>query len=102
MRDYTRLLTAGNLAQLEKLQRNEHKKGFDDIKISYAIRRLRHEMLELEDAVFIGDPREIRQEAADVANFAHMLILTCDNLLAEEELAIKESPEQVQGIAKIV
>ena len=76
------MIAAGNKAQIEKLKENKHKKGFDDIDIMYAFGRLAEEFLELErEIVFTENIDEIRKEAADVANFAHMIILRCDQIL---------------------
>lgn len=87
-RDYDELLQAGNKAQLEKLIENEHKDGFDDIDIEYALDRLLDEYIELRKEIkSLNDStskiwhRRIRHEAADVANFAHMIILRCDKEL---------------------
>lgn len=96
MRDYTALLEAGNKAQLEKLEQNGHKKGFQDVSISGAFDRLRDESYELEDELFNTmdvkgcsmkfwkqkiNIKAVRHEAADIANFAHMIILACDKEL---------------------
>lgn len=81
MRDYEELLKAGNKAQLEKLKENKHKKGFDEISIPYAYGRMKEEMSELFKA---RGTENIRLEAADVANFAHMIILKCDKMLANK------------------
>lgn len=90
-RDYTKLLKAGNAAQLEKLKENEHKTGFEDINIYYAYNRLKNELQELSIEMYYM-PRKvwalreninypaIRHEAADIANFAHMIILQCDKI----------------------
>ena len=90
--DYRRLLAAGNAAQLEKLKENGHKDGFEQIGMDYAWKRLEEEMSELSRELCIiplTGPgyhkaiRKVRREAADVANFAHMIILKCDGLLQE-------------------
>ncbi len=80
MRDLEALLKAGNAAQMEKLQENTYKRGSDDINTFYALRRLSEEVKELEDEFWLKekDYKKIRREAADVANFAHMLIVACD------------------------
>lgn len=84
MRDYDELLKAGNAAQLEKLKENEHKSGFNDINIDYAFKRLTEEVEELRKELFdkTGNGTyhifNTRSEAADIANFAHMIILACD------------------------
>jgi hypothetical protein len=79
-RDYLKLLQAGNTAQIEKLRENEHKPGFDNIDINWAFKRLHDEFRELfsELSEDNKDYSLIRKEAADVANFAHMIILAAD------------------------
>ncbi len=91
-RDYDKLLKSGNNAQLEKLKENEHKKGFDDIDIDYSFRRLHDELRELfsELAEDVIDYTKVRKEAADIANFAHMIIFKCDQVLDRTENRIKE------------
>ena len=81
--DYYNLLNDGNIAQLEKLRANEHKKGFEDIDIMYAFRRLIDEVEELDNEIDSNnnDFSKIRKEAADIANFCHMIILKCDEEL---------------------
>lgn len=98
-RNYDELLTAGNKAQLEKLKDNEHKEGFNNIDLYYANERLSEEVEELEKelyniAILEGTTqyfckkklnyKKIRHEAADVANFAHMIILACDKEIKKE------------------
>lgn len=46
----------------------------------YMMRRLSEEMLELAEAVAKGDTKAIREEAADVANFAMMVADIHDSL----------------------
>jgi len=80
-RDYKKLLESGNKAQLEKLKNNEHKSGFENLDIDYAFERLKeevHELLVELQGVKERNPSDIRSEAADVANFAYMIILKCD------------------------
>ena len=86
-RDYKALLDAGNKAQLEKLEQNGHKKGFDNLKLPYAFKRLVMEIDELtkEYCNVVLDFQAIRHEAADVANFAHMIILATDKELENNE-----------------
>ncbi len=80
MRDYSKLLDAGNAAQLEKLLQNEHKRDFENIDLYYALGRLHNEWEELADELLLNDLdyKAIRHEAADIANFAHMVVLKCD------------------------
>lgn len=95
MRDYDKLLEAGNKAQLEKLEENNHKRGFDEIDLDYAYGRIEDELLELKKELYdlyygefpckiLKDQYncvDVRKEAADIANFAHMIILKCDQEL---------------------
>ncbi len=82
-RDYDKLLESGNKAQLEKLLLNEHKRGFENINLDYAINRIYQEIEELHEAHLFNDVdfSSIRKEAADIANFAHMIIFKCDQEL---------------------
>ena len=90
MRDYKKLIAAGNKAQIEKLKENEHKKGFDDIDIMETLSLLYGEFKELEyECVYSENIDAIRLEAADIANFAHMIILKCDELLKENSRFVK-------------
>lgn len=82
-RDYNGLFDAVFPAMLEKLKENEHKCGWDNIEPEYALGRIFDEYLELKDAIPKGDMEEIRREAADVANFAAMIIYQCDKELEE-------------------
>jgi hypothetical protein len=79
-RDYNALLSAGNIAQIEKLKENDHKESFDNIPLWEAYYLLRDEIEELDFEIDNKnkDYSKIRHEAADVANFAHMIILKCD------------------------
>jgi hypothetical protein len=95
-RNYADLINAGVIAQIEKLRDNEHKPGFDNIDIEYATRRVGEEHEELLNEIYKitesggvinywhkdnKDFSKIRKEAADIANFAHMLIFKCDQEL---------------------
>ena len=89
-RDYKKLFKAGKKAQLEKLLMNEHKDGFECIDIEYASDRIEEEWNELSAEVMLIDTwedepdyKKIRHEAADIANFAHMIILACDKELSK-------------------
>ena len=85
-RDYAELLGAGNKAQVEKLLENEHKGGFSGQDLIDLFLLLQEETLELtrEMVLEFYDPRAIRREAADIANFAHMIILECDKEIRDE------------------
>ncbi len=99
MRDYNKLLHAGNRAQVEKLIENSHKAGWDNIGIDYAINRIEDEVRELHTAIDKRDVKEIRREAADIANFAHMIILTCDRILYEPPLPKDDMDEYKLDVA---
>lgn len=95
MNKYKQLFNEGNKEQLEKLKQNEHKSGWDDIDIKYAFERLSHERDELLLKIKnynIGTIHqtkiglnEIKEEAADIANFAHMIIYKCNRLIEKEQ-----------------
>ena len=95
-RDYDKLFAAGTAAQREKLVANEHKDGFlnldmdfafesltkerDELLIAFEMRRLSRQFPYIERSGKTA-LKAIRCEAADVANFAHMIILKCDKEL---------------------
>lgn len=89
MRDHLPLLKAGNLAQLEKLLENEHKESYDGMSVVEAFRLKEAEMEELRKEIFDSrgfvienpDYEKIRREAADNANFDHIIILECNRVL---------------------
>lgn len=78
MRDIDALLAAGNQAQREKLEENGHKEGFNDMPLGDLAVLLMGEAKELMGAIWSESTESVRHEAADVANFAHMIILVCD------------------------
>ena len=91
-RNYDSLLITCQAAMLEKLKENEHKDGFDNINLIHGVARLFDEADELDNelkkAVRTGNDINIpavRREAADVANFAAMIIYKCDQILKEEK-----------------
>ncbi|MCF8012480.1 MAG: hypothetical protein K9L56_14505 [Clostridiales bacterium] len=75
MRDIRTLFYHGTGAQLEKLCIHHGKKGFEQATPDYCIKRIHEELIELEEARTV---EEMRHEAADIANFCHMLIMHCD------------------------
>ena len=81
-RKYKDLLASGNAAQIEKLRENDHKDGFDGDNLAGIHVLLEDEVGELWEAIEDRDMIKIRREAADVANYAHMIIYNCDRLLA--------------------
>lgn len=80
MRDVDALLNAGIKAQLEKLDENGHKKGFDNLDTFESYYLLVAEVKELRVEIYMSktDYQATRKEFADIANFAHMGILACD------------------------
>ena len=89
MRDYDTLTAAGIKAQFEKLRENEHKTDWKDLSFEYLFNRVVDEVKELREAFEEPEVNEagfkaIRNEAADVANFAHMIILKCDQKMKGE------------------
>ena len=87
-RDYKFLLQEGLKAQVEKLRENDHKCGFDVESINILFKKLQAEVYELQDELQVQpklyDLKAIRQEAADVANFAFMIILKCVQLMRQK------------------
>jgi hypothetical protein len=87
-RNYDELISAGNKAQLEKLKIHKDKPGnFEDIDLKWANKRIGDELWELSNEVHAEktDYCKIRHEAADIANFAHMIILRCDKEIADKK-----------------
>jgi len=86
-RDYNLLLKEGRKAQIEKLKENDHKCGFDTERVEILFQKLIVETLELRVEVYAlkRDWKKIRREAADVANFAFMIILKCVQMLYREK-----------------
>ena len=104
MRNYKKLQEAGNKAGLEKLHKNNHKKGFDKITLCDLERFVveeYHELIEAYDQLWcftnpvtLGIDKRIalkiflehlRHEAADVRNICDMIIYRCDQKLKEFE-----------------
>lgn len=85
MRDIDKLLGRGNALQTYKLLANAHKDDFNTLKVDELFALLEDEVEELAEEVHKWRNGECELidlvlEAADVANFAHMIILK-----AEEE-----------------
>lgn len=89
---YQEMFQAGNKAQLEKMIENEDKKsGWDNIGLGFASCELinnaecihRYVKAKNIDQSLLKDGLDemIRAKAANVANFAHMIILQCDKEL---------------------
>ncbi len=58
---------------LEKLHKHRHKGHWDRINIKEALIQLEEEVVELKEAIRLGDSYETYREAADVANFAMII-----------------------------
>jgi len=96
-RNYKALLKAGNKAQLIKLKQNGHKKGFEEIDMFYVLAKIIEEVDELRDELCdrsgyggsVHEPKNIidykaaMYEAADIANYAHMVILQCERKIKD-------------------
>lgn len=81
-KDYKELLEQGNKEQLNKLLQNAGEKdGWNNIEIDFAIKRMQDELEELKNAHMKTDIMGMIEEAADIANFAHMLIWKCHRIL---------------------
>jgi hypothetical protein len=71
-----------------RLVANDHKGGWEDCSIDYLIKRLRQETSELlkvagdreARCLTVEEAERVRDEAADVANFAMMIADVCDGL----------------------
>lgn len=92
-RNYKELFESGNKAQLEKLEENEHKRGYDNIGLGYARERIKRKCEELfielgfiplTNPHFKPAIERVREKAANVANFTHMIIFKCDKILKKE------------------
>jgi hypothetical protein len=92
-RNHLKLIKGGADAQLEKLQENDHKEDYSGMSIVEAFRLKEQEVEELRNEIFDGngfvienpDYRKIRHEAADNANYDHIIIMECDRKIKELE-----------------
>lgn len=94
MEKFNKLLKLGKEAQLQKLIENDHKQGFEDMPIHDAFILINEKMHIISKEIYerydewIGQviPEDqlnldiIQSKLADIANFAHMGILTCNKL----------------------
>lgn len=85
---YSKMFKAGNKAQLEQMVKNDHKKGWDNTHMSWAIKKIGEHLPEMNITTFYKRPVSsyvrLRKLAADVANLAQMIILRCDKIISEE------------------
>ena len=82
---YQNLFDAGNAAQLEKMLEHDYKKGWDNLDPWFSYGAIDHNLFELKNALHRKDFIKTRDKAANIANFAHMIILICDNLLKDSK-----------------
>ncbi|KKL25848.1 hypothetical protein LCGC14_2401180 [marine sediment metagenome] len=61
-------------AMTQQLDANSYKSGWVNLSPKWFLNRLRQETGELERAIKKGDINEIKKEAADVGNFAMMIV----------------------------
>lgn len=59
---------------IHKLHKNVHKGRWENLDMNRAIKRLEEEVIELRTAARGNYPHEVPLEAADVANFAMMIV----------------------------
>jgi NTP pyrophosphatase (non-canonical NTP hydrolase) len=75
VRDYQQLIYEGNREQLRKLYANKNKKGWDSCTVDYCLTRI---VEEVEELLHSENTTDMKSEAADIANFCHMLIYACN------------------------
>ncbi len=81
-RDIDTLLTVGNKAQAEKLEKYNYKKDWLDMSFDEIASLIYEESEEVHEELIkrVTDWEALRLECADLANACHMMILMCDNL----------------------
>lgn len=86
MRNYKKLLIAGNTAQLEKLKENQHKPNWENLGFKEIWDLIDEEYHELEKELIAREWNygKMRREAADLANGCHFLISKCEKELKRE------------------
>lgn len=68
-------------AMENKLRQNDWKGGWEQLSVSYLIKRLSDEVEELKSAIKTNDIKQISLESVDVANFAMMIFDNCSKIL---------------------
>ncbi len=98
---YAKPISQLNEVMIERLVANQHKGGWDDCEFEYLMRRLKQETEELDSALKRLYRRqteknwlEIKREAADIANFAMMII---DGVIAENRPPACEKERLING-----
>ncbi len=93
------LIDSGNKAQIEKLNANKHKNGLGHMPIGYLLNLLSKQSFKLaneirfeydslsKDFKIKGKVRYkiIRGIAANIANYAHLIIVNCDQKIDDNE-----------------
>lgn len=98
MRNYDKLLDAGNNAQLIKLRRDHHKKDWNDMSFDEMNSLIYEEYEELHDELITRTPdyNLIKFECADLMNALNFMVCHCDKILESEEVR-----EKREGQAKL-
>ncbi len=85
---YDPMFEAGIRAQLEEMIKNNHKTGWDDISLSWAVKKIKEHLPEMYRNVVspapIFDLVRLKKLASDIANLSHMIILQCDKRLNKD------------------
>jgi len=96
MRDKVELIKHANIAMIEKLNENDSKPDWTEMSLREMLGGVMLEMDELEDSVNEHQGFEaIRREAADVSNYAAMIVLFCDRSIDK----LKQIKNQKSGFA---
>lgn len=78
MRELEKPVEEFSKAMIKKLEKNNHKGSWRDIKEAYLLHLLINEVEELYEASYNGKSKEeVRDECVDVANFAMMIFDNC-------------------------
>lgn len=93
---YDEMFEAGNKAQLEQMIKHKHYTGWDNFGIGAGFEGIRKNAIKIESQLYTlftrqgkkkvsVDYESVRKRAANIANFAHMMILDCDKELVKDE-----------------
>lgn len=77
MRDYEALIAAARESMMVKLRENSDKPSWEVYSLLDLYHLMAIEMLELKEAIETGITIDIQMEAADVANYAAMIMHNC-------------------------
>ncbi len=73
-----------------KLKKNDHKGNFENTDVDFLLKRLKEEVVELENAIKTESYFEVMLEAADVANFACIIVW---NILRNQVIGQNQNDE---------